>query len=81
MMPTKIASEMSRSVSAPSTNAPMNRIAATGRSATTVVLIERTSVWFTARFTDSPNVRVDSHPSPTVFSRILSKTTTVSYSE
>ena len=47
------ASEMSRSVPAPSTTAPMNRIAPTGSSATTEVLIDRTRVWFTARFTDS----------------------------
>ena len=58
----------------------MNRIAPVGRIATTVVLIERMSVWFTARFTDSPNVRPDTSPSSLVFSRILSNTTVVSYS-
>ena len=59
MMPMSSASEMSRRVSAPSTPAPMNRIAATGRAATTLVLIERTRVWLTARFTDSAKVRRD----------------------
>ncbi len=49
-----------------------------GRIATTVVLIERTSVWFTARLTDSPNVLPDTSPSSVVFSLILSKTTVVS---
>ena len=38
------------------------------------------SVWFTARFTDSPKVRPDDSPAR-VFSRILSNTTVVSYSE
>lgn len=77
-MPMSSASEMSRSVSAPRAPAPMKRIAATGSAATTLVLIDRTSVWFTARLTDSANVRRDSSPSAEVFSRILSKTTTVS---
>jgi hypothetical protein len=80
IVPTKIDSEMSVSVCAPSHSAPMNRIAPVGSAATTVVLIERISVWLTARLTDSPNVRPDFSPSR-VFSRILSKTTVVSYSE
>ncbi len=37
----------------------MKRIAATGSSATTDVLIDRTRVWLTARLTDSANVRAD----------------------
>src|SRR6187431_2351987 len=80
MVPMKIDSEMSVSVSAPSANAPMKRIAPVGRIATTVVLIERISVWLTARLTDSPKVRPETSPSSLVFSRILSKTTVVSYS-
>ncbi len=56
----------------------MNRIAATGSRATTEVLIDRTRVWLTARFTDWTKVRCDSW---LVFSRTLSNTTTVSYSE
>ena len=75
MMPMNSAREMSRRVPAPSTYDPMKRIAATGSSATTEVLIERTSVWFTARLTDCTKVRCDSCA---VFSRTLSNTTTVS---
>lgn len=52
-MPTKSASAMSRSVPAPSRNAPMKRMPATGSSATTDVLIERTSVWLIARLARS----------------------------
>ena len=53
MMPTNSASAMSRSVPAPRMNAPMNRMPLTGSSATTEVLIDRTRVWFTARFDSS----------------------------
>ncbi len=80
-MPTISASEMSRSVPAPSSRAPMNRIAATGSTATMVVLIDRTRVWFTARLTASPYVRRVLDMMCAVFSRTLSNTTTVSYSE
>ena len=59
----------------------MNRIDAIGSSPTIDVLIDRTRVWFTARFTVSENVRVDRSVIRDVFSRILSNTTTVSYRE
>src|SRR5690554_6810634 len=80
-MPTKIDREIEVSVSAPNHSAPMKRIAPTGSAATTDVLIDRISVWFTARFTDSPNVREVWLTSSAVFSRTLSKTTVVSYNE
>ena len=55
------------------------RIAATGSRATTEVLIDRTSVWLTARFAAS---RVGTSAAfataSLVFSRTLSNTTTVS---
>ena len=65
IVPTKIDSEMSRQrLALRATSAPMKRIAPDrAATATTVVLIDRTSVWFTARFTDSPNVRPDTSPS------------------
>ncbi len=78
MMPMNSDSAMSRRVPAPSTTAPMKRIDPTGRMATIDVLMDRTRVWLTARFTDCANVRRDSCPSSAVFSRILSNTTTVS---
>jgi hypothetical protein len=78
MIPMNKASEMSRRVPAPKTKAPMNKIAATGRTATIEVLMERTSVWFTARLTRSAKVAVSENSTSKVFSRILSKTTTVS---
>ena len=56
----------------------MNRIEPTGRMPTTEVVMDRTSVWFTARFTFSTKERSGSSSAPIVFSRILSKTTTVS---
>ena len=77
-MPTNRASAMSRSVPAPRRNAPTNRIAPTGSSATTEVLIERTSVWLTARLAFSAYVYRDWSSVSAVFSRTLSKTTTVS---
>jgi hypothetical protein len=49
-MPTNRASARSLSVPAPSRPAPTKRMAATGSSAMIEVLIERTSVWLTARF-------------------------------
>ncbi|MNI78182.1 hypothetical protein D3C73_1345340 [compost metagenome] len=81
MMPTNNARERSRSVPAPRRPAPINRIAATGRTATIMVLMERTRVWLIARLTSSPNVRRVDVVISAVFSRILSNTTTVSYSE
>ena len=59
----------------------MKRIEATGRTATTEVLIERTRVWLMPRFTSSSKFRLCCSVKPAVFSRILSNTTTVSYSE
>jgi len=56
----------------------MNRIEATGRTATTEVLIERTRVWLMARFTCCEKVRRVCPNRFAVFSRILSNTTTVS---
>ena len=49
-MPTNSASARSFSEPLPSWTTPTYRIAPTGRSATIEVLIERTSVWLTARF-------------------------------
>ena len=77
-MPTNSASAMSRSVPAPRMNAPTNRIAPTGSSATTEVLIDRTSVWLTARLAFSAYVNRDWSSVSAVFSRTLSNTTTVS---
>ena len=53
IMPMNSTRAMSRRVPAPSRNAPMNKIEPTGSTATTEVLIERTRVWFTARFAPS----------------------------
>jgi hypothetical protein len=47
-MPTNSTSARSFSSPAPSTPAPMNRIAATGSSAMTEVLMDRTRVWLSA---------------------------------
>ena len=81
MIPTNKAKEMSLSVPAPRTTAPMKRIEATGSTPTTEVLIDLTRVWLIARFTRSAKVEVSLNSASYVFSRILSKTTTVSYSE
>jgi len=59
----------------------MNRIDPTGSRATTEVLMERTRVWLTARLAASEYVRRVWVVMWAVFSRTLSKTTTVSYSE
>ena len=55
-MPMNRASEMSVRVPVPSSTDPMSRIEPTGSSATTEVLMERTIVWLTARFTNSAKV-------------------------
>ena len=47
-MPTNSTSARSFSSPAPSRPAPMNRIAATGSSAMTEVLMDRTRVWLSA---------------------------------
>ena len=76
-MPTNRASARSFIEPEPSWTAPTYRIAPTGISATIEVLIERTRVWLTARFAASAYVfRVERRF--LVFSRTLSKTTTVS---
>ncbi len=48
IMPTNRASDRSFSVPAPNSVVPMNRIAATGRIATSEVFSDRISVWFSA---------------------------------
>ena len=50
-MPTNSASDRSLSGPAPSSTTPTNRIAPIGSSAMIEVLIDRTRVWLTARFT------------------------------
>ena len=77
-MPTNRASARSFSGPVPSTRTPTISSAATGSSAVTEVLIERTSVWLTARFARSAYVRVVEPRIDLVFSRTLSNTTTVS---
>ena len=52
-MPTNSASDRSLSVPAPRMHEPTNRIAPTGSRAMIEVLIDRTSVWLTARFAAS----------------------------
>ena len=81
MMPMNSASEMSFRVPAPRRNAPMTRIEPIGSRATTEVLIERTRVWFAASSTSSAKVLRRWPVRSAVFSRTLSKTTIVSYSE
>ena len=48
--PTRSARPNSSSVTAPSTPAPISRMDSTGRTAESVVLIERMNVWFSERF-------------------------------
>ena len=84
-MPTRIPTNSDRDrscrVPAPRMNAPMNKIAPTGRTPTIAVLIERTRVWFTAKLICSAKVVSRRSSTSSVFSRILSNTTTESYSE
>ena len=77
-MPTNSTRARSFSVPAPSRPAPTNRIDATGRSAVSEVLIDRTRVWLSARLAASLYVERWVVSRPAVFSRTLSKTTTVS---
>ena len=77
----KRAKERSLRVPAPSRPAPTKRIDPTGIKATIVVLIERTTVWFTARLAACEYVILDVDVIDLVFSRTRSKTTTVSYNE
>ncbi len=78
MMPMNRTSERSSRVPGPSQTAPTTRIDRIGRRATTVVLIERTIVWLTARLAASAKLRRPLANASVVFSRTLSKTTTVS---
>ena len=80
-IPTNRASERSSKVPVPIRIDPMIRIEATGSRATTEVLIDRTSVWLTARLAASAYVRLVVARMWAVFSRTLSNTTTVSYRE
>ncbi len=77
-MPMNSASDRSSSVPGPSSVKPTKSTAAIGRSATTVVLIERTRVWLTARLAAAEYVMRLVRKASAVFSRTLSKTTTVS---
>ena len=72
------ATDRSSSDPAPSRPAPMTSRPSTGSSAITEVLIDRTRVWLTARFAAWVNVILLPPVMPTVFSRTLSNTTTVS---
>ena len=68
-------------VPTPSSPAPTNSSPATGSNAISDVLIERISVWLTARFAASENVIREPASRSWEFSATLSYTTTVSYSE
>lgn len=76
--PTKSDSEMSFSMPAPRKPPPMNSRPPTGRSATTVVLIERTRVLLIDRLATSLYVQRVCFSRPFVCSLSESKTTTVS---
>ena len=78
VIPMKSASERSSRVPGPSLAKPMTSTAMIGSTAMTVVLIERTRVWFTARFAASPYVLRRLTKAAWVFSLTWSKTTTVS---
>ncbi len=77
-MPMNSTSERSRSTPGPSQRAPTTSTAAIGSRPITVVLMERTIVWLTARFAAWANVSRPLANASFVFSRTLSKTTTVS---
>ena len=77
-MPMSSASEMSRSVPAPSTNAPMNRIDATGRTRDDRRVDRAHQGLVHGEVDRLAEGAPDSRPSSAVFSRILSNTTTVS---
>ena len=77
-MPTKSTSERSSSTPGPRNTAPTASTAAIGRRPMTVVLIERTIVWLTARLAAWANVSRPLANASVVFSRTLSNTTTVS---
>ena len=76
--PMNSASARSLSGPAPSSTTPAKRIAPIGSRAMIEVLIERTRVWLTARLTAPLYVMRLPPARPAVFSRTLSKTTTVS---
>ncbi len=78
-MPTKNStSERSTSTPGPRKTVPTASTAAIGSRPMTVVLIERTIVWLTARFAACAKVIRPLANASFVFSRTLSKTTTVS---
>jgi hypothetical protein len=77
-IPTIWTSARSASVPTPSTPTPTIIRPMTGSTAMSEVLIDRISVWLSARLAASPYVRRVSPSSPRVFSRTLSNTTTVS---
>ena len=77
-MPTNSARARSLSGPVPRIAAPANSSAPTGSKAVTDVLIERTSVWLSARLACSAYVLDVDLRMPLVFSRTLSNTTTVS---
>jgi hypothetical protein len=79
-IPTNSTRPRSRSVPAPRRPAPMKSRPPTGSSATRPVLIDRISVWLTARLAASAYVCVLLAVMPRVFSCTLSNTTTTSYS-
>ena len=78
-MPTNSTSERSSSTPGPRKTAPTASTAVIGSRPMTVVLIERTIVWLTARLAASAKVSRPFANASLVFSRTLSKTTTVSY--
>src|SRR3954447_15888691 len=79
-MPTNSASARSFSAPEPNDTTPTYNSAPTGSSATIEVLIDRTRLWLMARFAASLYVWWVRERF-LVFSRTLSNTTTVSYSE
>jgi hypothetical protein len=76
--PTNSTRARSLRVPTPSRPAPTNSSPATGSSAITEVLMERISVWLTARLAASPHVMRAVRSRSFTFSSTLSKTTTVS---
>ncbi|CAB4806027.1 unannotated protein [freshwater metagenome] len=79
--PINNANERSLRVPAPSNPAPTKRIEPTGNRAMIDVLADRTKVWLTAKFAACEYVILEVAVIDRVFSRTLSKTTTVSYKE
>ena len=74
-------SARSRNVPTPSIHTATTMSATIGNAEITEVEMERTTVWLTARFASSAYVERRESSTPEVFSRTLSNTITVSYSE